>query len=247
MDAGQIKVKYTDTGHWLARCDHSTGVIELNRREYPRLSPLFRDYVWCHECVHLLYNVYDEEKCNSIVDRIFIDRAKTERERQERLDFIAKSEGMSTVYGFNPISWGIEKAADLVVQMITENKISAANLQANENSGFNALSDSDQRVAVEIMLDYGFKKAKRNSTRTAQNFFMAKMEPYLSPLSISSYSLLLNRYPWIADYIDKYEKKYGFGFTEVKPADNRDIYIGASVAVVILIVAIYLFVKYKKH
>ena len=251
MDTRMIKVRYADTGHWLARCDHSTGVIELNRREYPKLSPLYKDYVWCHEYVHLLYDIYDEGECNRIVNQIFVGRGKTEAERRERLEFILKSEGRPAVSGLvsetNPIVWGLQKASDIAINIITNAKISKAALEANENSGFNALSEDDQKAAVAIMLDYAFKKARRSSTRTAQNFFMAKMEPYLTPLSISSYAALVSRYKWIADEIAAYEKRYGFGFTEVKPADNSDLLIGAAVAVAILTVAVYLIYKHKKH
>lgn len=87
----QIKYKFADIGHWLARCDHSTNIIELNRVEFPKLSPLYRDYVWIHECVHLLYNVYDETECNSITDQIFLQRSVSESDRANRLKFIKAS------------------------------------------------------------------------------------------------------------------------------------------------------------
>lgn len=89
----QVKYRFADIGHWLARCDHSTNVIELHSVEYPKLSPLYRDYVWIHECVHLLYNVYDEAECNRITDEIFVQRATSERDRKERERFIQASNG----------------------------------------------------------------------------------------------------------------------------------------------------------
>lgn len=87
----KIEYRFADIGHWLARCDHSTNVIELNAVEFPKLSPLYRDYVWIHECVHLLYNVYDEEECNRITDEIFLSRAVSESDRRKRMSFIRAS------------------------------------------------------------------------------------------------------------------------------------------------------------
>jgi len=245
MDPRRIKVRYADTGHWMARCDHSTGVIELNRREYPKLSPIFRDYIWCHEYIHLLCDIYDEAECNRIVNQIFVGRAKNDSERRQRLQFLMNSESRPNTSGMNAISWGLTKLIGIVVDISTNAKISAQSLEANEKSGFNALSEEDQRAAVDIMLSYAFRKARRSSTRTAQNFFMAKMEPYLTPLSINSYAALVSRYKWIANEIGSYEKRYGFGFTEIKPADNKDLYLGAAAALVLLIIAGYLIFKHK--
>ena len=91
----QIRYRYADIGHWLARCDHSTGIIELNRTEFPKLSPLYKDYVWLHECVHLLYNVYDEAKCNEITDMLFLQRACSRSDYRARQRFIERSNAIS--------------------------------------------------------------------------------------------------------------------------------------------------------
>ena len=95
MEEKQITYKLTDTGHWLARCDHSTNVIELNRRNFFKLSPMMRDYIWIHECVHLKYDVYDETECNRITDEIFISRAKNDSDRMERIKFVVSSHDSS--------------------------------------------------------------------------------------------------------------------------------------------------------
>ena len=92
-----IKYRFADIGHWLARCDHSTNEIELHAVEYPKLSPLYKDYVWIHECVHLLYNVYDEEECNRITDEIFMQRASSSSDRRARAAFIQASNGTAAM------------------------------------------------------------------------------------------------------------------------------------------------------
>ena len=75
-------------GHWLARCNHNTKLVELNAREYASLSPMMQDYVWVHECVHLIADVRNETDCNRLSDEIFISRAKNSRDRQSRIDFV---------------------------------------------------------------------------------------------------------------------------------------------------------------
>ena len=88
MEIQKITYQYAEIGHWLARCNHQTKVIELNAREFNSLSPLLKDYIWVHECVHLLSDVRDETECNRMTDQIFISRAKNDRERNERQDFV---------------------------------------------------------------------------------------------------------------------------------------------------------------
>lgn len=90
-----IRYQFADTGHWLARCNHQTGVIELNAREFDSLSPMMKDYVWVHECVHLIGGVTDEAECNRISDEIFLSRAKNQRDRNARREFVASANDQS--------------------------------------------------------------------------------------------------------------------------------------------------------
>lgn len=95
MEQEKITYQYADLGHWLARCNHHSNIIELNAREYDSLSPLMKDYVWVHECVHLILDVHDEAMCNKISDDVFVSRAKNERDRISRIDFIASANDQS--------------------------------------------------------------------------------------------------------------------------------------------------------
>lgn len=88
MEAQKITYQFAETGHWLARCNHSTKVVELNAHEYASLSPMMRDYIWVHECVHLIAGVRSEADCNRLSDEIFISRAKSKRELAERRYFV---------------------------------------------------------------------------------------------------------------------------------------------------------------
>lgn len=95
MGLQKITYQYADTGHWLARCNHATGVIELNSREFNSLSPMMKDYIWVHECVHLLSEVRNESETNRISDEIFISRACNAQDRKRREDFVAAANDQS--------------------------------------------------------------------------------------------------------------------------------------------------------
>lgn len=98
-----IRHQFADTGHWLARCNHQTGVIELNAREFDSLSPMMKDYVWVHECVHLIGGVTDEAECNRISDEIFLSRAKGRRDREKRQEFVVAANDQSFTMKRTPV------------------------------------------------------------------------------------------------------------------------------------------------
>lgn len=104
MEKQKITYQFADIGHWLARCNHQTHVIELNASEWASLSPLMKDYIWVHECVHLLTDITDEQACNSISDAIFLSRSRNARDRQQRLDFVTAANDQSFTRIAKPIS-----------------------------------------------------------------------------------------------------------------------------------------------
>jgi hypothetical protein len=104
MEKQKITYQFADIGHWLARCNHQTHVIELNASEWASLSPLMKDYIWVHECVHLLTDITDEPACNSISDAIFLNRSRNARDRQQRLDFVTAANDQSFTRIAKPIS-----------------------------------------------------------------------------------------------------------------------------------------------
>lgn len=104
MEKQKITYQYADIGHWLARCNHQTNVIELNANEWDSLSPLMKDYIWVHECVHLLTDITDEQACNSISDAIFLSRSRNARGRQQRLDFVTAANDQSFTRIAKPVA-----------------------------------------------------------------------------------------------------------------------------------------------
>lgn len=98
MEKTQITYRFTDIGHWIARCNHDTDVIEINGDEFRKLSPLFQDYVWIHEHVHLLVNEYNEAQCNKMTDEIFISRASSQEDLAQRKKFVERSNSVMTAF-----------------------------------------------------------------------------------------------------------------------------------------------------
>ena len=104
MENQKITYQFADTGHWLARCNHQTNVIELNAREWDSLSPMMKEYVWVHECVHLFQDVRNETECNRITDEIFISRASSEKDMIKRQAFVSAANDQSFTRVANPTS-----------------------------------------------------------------------------------------------------------------------------------------------
>lgn len=229
-----ITYKFTDTGHWIARCNHQTNVIELNRREYPRLSPMMRDYTWIHEYVHLAYDVYDENECNRIADKIFIARAKTEKERRERQEFVANSGGLARS--------GIAVSAiiGLATTAISLGMKIYDYYQTAKESGYYALNSQERYELVSGLIKASFEEAKQGG-RSAQQIFWS----YIVQVEGvgSSYDAFINDQAnhLARSYIAKCEAEYGFKFDQVlptdwlaKPAVKYSLVILAVAAVVLL-------------
>ena len=54
-----------------------------------------KDYVWVHECVHLLSDSTSESDVNAMSDEIFVSRARSDRDRKERMAFVASANDRS--------------------------------------------------------------------------------------------------------------------------------------------------------
>ncbi|MBQ3594924.1 MAG: hypothetical protein II981_05905 [Bacteroidales bacterium] len=251
MDEKQITYRFTDTGHWLARCDHSTNEIELNRREFFKLSPMYQEYVWIHECVHLLYNVQDEAECNRITDEIFLSKAKSEKERLERVRFVASSND----YGkSNIVISGAAVLIGTLVSAVVGAGVKLGTAANNKrNSGYYSLSEADQNLLVDGFLAEAFEESLYTDTQSARDIFWSKMQPYIARKKEQSYAgWYSNNSSVVRPLITKYEEQYGFGFSDITPVrrnsgkgGGKTVVIAASVAVAVLILLIVL-IKTKK-
>ena len=63
-----------------------------------------KDYVWVHECVHLLSEVRNESETNRISDEIFISRAANAQDRKRREEFVEAANDHSFTRVTRPLS-----------------------------------------------------------------------------------------------------------------------------------------------
>lgn len=233
----KITYKLTDTGHWMARCDHSSRVIELNKNEFFKLSPLLQDYIWIHEHVHLLYDVRDEAECNRITDRIFISRAKDEKEKAERIKMVALSNQ-------NKLNW----VATLITSVIGLGTSVASSIWGGRNAGYYSLSDSDKQIYVNQLLDESFKESLLTDVQSAQEIFWTKLSPNVHRNNENTYKSWAKNNGFIDEMITRYESKYMVGFDEVTPINylaHPTIRI-VVVAMALIVAAVLFYLGIKK-
>ncbi|MBQ8761348.1 MAG: hypothetical protein IJZ06_08015 [Bacteroidales bacterium] len=244
MEEKQITYKLTDTGHWLARCDHSTNVIELNRRNFFKLSPMMQDYIWIHECVHLKYDVYDETECNRITDEIFISRAKNDSDRMERIKFVVSSHDSS-----KSNFWTM-----LVGSLISLGTSAATKAIVNGKTGYYSLDVDARRTYVDGLLAEAFKASLLTDTQSAKDIFWANLKPNIAKNKEQVYSGWRKNNGFVDEYIEKYEQMYNFGFDEITPINKKAHpeyqkmmnTIGAVAVVLAVIVLVVVLTKTKK-
>lgn len=212
MDKKQITYKLADTGHWLARCDHESKVIELNRRDFFELSPMMQDYIWIHEYVHLKYGIYDEAECNSVTDRIFISRAENEKDKISRIKFVASSHD-SVKSNF----WSV-----VVSNLISLGTTVASSVWGGRNSGYYSLSDHEQFTYVDNLLSEAFKASLLTDKQSAKDIFWSYISPNIGRAKEkTSFNAWLGNNMFARTLIAQYETQWGFGFDELTPIDEK--------------------------
>lgn len=205
MEAVKIHSRYADTGHWLARCNHDTGLIELNRRNFPRLDALMQDYIWVHEYVHLLYDVYDEAECNAIADKIFIDRAKNADDKAAREAFVRDSKGADAMSGI---------AVTAIVGLAT----TAISLgvkgyqlwkKSQDSAGYYGLPEGERYLLAKELMKAAFEGAP-DTGLSAKDIFWGLMSQIAGD---ADYDAWRAKNSFANGLVADYEKAYGRSFT----------------------------------
>ena len=216
MEKKKITYKYVNTGHWMARCDHSTNVIELNKREFFRLSPYYQEYIWIHEHVHLLCDEYDENECNNITDKIFVSRAKNDRDKARRLGFLMASADMSDTKSNIAVEAGLA-IASLVLSVLTTAGSTAGSIIGRRNSGYYAMSEADREIYVDELLAESYKESLLTDKYSARDIFWGKLSPYIARKKENTFTAWANKNPFVWSLIDSYSTQYRVNFDEVYP------------------------------
>lgn len=201
-----------DLGPVLARADHADNAIEVNRRVFYGLPPLMQEFVLCHEVCHLRYNEHDEARTNLLAMQLFMQRATSEADAQERKRFLSYLDGsdmsnitvaailgiVSAAFSLGTNVWGIVK---------------------QRNAGWYSWDNATQRANMNTMLKQAFEQSRRSASQSAEQFLWEQLRNYTYKDSSLSQFLLRSENSWVSAMIAKYEKKYGFGFSEVTPVD----------------------------
>lgn len=242
MEAGKIKVVWSNTGHWLARCNHDTGVIELNRTEFPRLSPMMQDFTFVHEYVHLLCDEYDEDRCNQIAEVVFVSRARNEIDRRRRRDFVNRSNSDGPETSHEAVTLivlaAVAAAASIATSVVNVTK-------SPEKSGYYAMSKAERRELVKTFVDKAFQASKNTGDKSARDIFWE----YMSQCGTgdATYSKWVVKNSFITRFIKDGEAKYGVGFGEVKGVDYTDYTtIKIAIALAVIGAAILIFKAVRK-
>lgn len=205
---------------------------------------MYREYVWIHECVHLIYDVYDEAECNRITDEIFLSRFKSDKDRLERIKFIARSN--DTAKSNIVISGTALLIGSLVTAALGAGTKIGMSALGKRNSGYYTLADGEKAILVEEMLSESFTESLCTDKRSAKDIFWSKMQPYVARKNEQTYAgWYSNNSALMRPLISKYESLYGFGFCDITPVVSQDKnkvnagIVAVVVSFVVLALAIY--------
>ena len=215
-----------------------------------------QEFVLCHEVCHLVYKEWDEKRANRLACELFLDRAKSAEDFAERKQFVSNLEanGMSDfaiTAAVTATAAGIAAAAGLsagelagiIISSITAVAGIATTIYsivAARNVGWYSWNKTTQQTWLDTALQTSFEAARRSSNRSAKDFFWAQLSPVTNKDESVEEWMNRNANSWVGPVITKYEKRYGFGFDEVRPID-----LTAYPLVIVAIGAIVAFVVYR--
>lgn len=227
-------VERTDLGPVLARADHQENAIEVNGRAFYALPPLVQEFVLCHEVCHLRHNEWDEARTNQLAARLFLERARSAADREQRQRFLSYLDGTDGDYS----NWWQAVIAAIPAAFSLGTTIYG--IVKNQNAGWYSWDKATQQSNLNVMLKAAFEQSRKSRSRSAADFFWEQLEPNTNKDDSLEKFLSRSGNAWVRQYIAKYEKAYGFGFTEVTPID-----LTAYPLVIVAIGAVVAFVIYR--
>lgn len=223
-----------DLGPVLARADHLENTIEVNAKVFYRLPPMMQEFVLCHEVCHLKHNEWDEARTNQLATELFLRRAKGEADLEQRKRFMSYVDGHG---GYSNL--GVEAILAMAGSVFSLGT-SIFGIIRQRNSGWYSWDISTQRANLKTLLTQAFEQSRKSSRQSAAEFFWAQIQAYTAKDSSLDQFLRRTANEWVNNEIAKYEKAYGFGFTEVTPID-----LTAFPMVIIALGALVGFAVYK--
>lgn len=232
-----IIIREADLGPVIARTDHRDGAIEVNRQVFYKLPPLMQEFVLCHEMVHLRYGVRDEADTNALAAQIFMERAQSPDDADDRQVFLSYLHDTGhDNFDFVGLGLGLFSLGTTVAGIIK-----------NRNAGWYSWSDAERTTNLKAMLANAFEKSRRSKTLPASAFFWQEMQQYTNKDKSLEKFLSRSGNSWVSAYIASYESKYGFGFYDVTPIDWLALpAVRIALAAVIAVGAVLAWRKYRK-
>lgn len=203
-----------DLGPVLARADHLDNAIEVNGKVFYSLPPMVQEFVLCHEVCHLKHNEWDEQRTQQLAARLFMDRATSEADREERQRFLSYLDGRDmsniTVAAILGIVSGVIGLGSSIYGVIKQ-----------RNSGWYSWNEATQRSNIDVMLKESFEQSRRTNKKSAADFLWEQLKLYTFKDDSLDDFLARSSNAWVRPVISKYEATYGFRLDEVTPIDLR--------------------------
>ena len=210
-----IKVREcADLGPVIARADHQTNTIEVNRKIFYGLPPMVQEFVLCHEVCHLRHNEHDEARTNQMAAELFMQRATGDEDRRLRADFLEYLYGKEGDYS-NELATIIISAVSAAVAIGT----TIYSIVSARNAGWYTWNAATQKKWLESALTTAFEQSRASGSRSAADYFWAQLAGCTAKDESLDEWLGRSSNEWVKNVIKKYEKAYGFGFKEVTPID----------------------------
>lgn len=227
----KIIVREADLGPVIARADHWEGAIEVNKDVFYKLPPRVQEFVLCHEVCHLKHNEWDEDRTNALASDLYLSRATSDADREERQEFLSYLDGNG---GYSNFAWAALIAPALSLGYTVYGIIK------DRNKGWYSWDSATQQSNLNSMLKNAFEQARRSSSQSAADFFWAQMQQYDYKDSDLQKFLSRSKNAWVQPVIDQYEQAYGFSFEAVTPID-----LTAYPIVIVAIGLVVGFIVYK--
>ena len=224
-------------GPVIARANHDTNVIELNADIYPSMPPYMREYVMCHELVHLEYGEYDEQRTNEIAQRIFLNNAKGEADLEARKDFLRL--GTANANQSNLGTVAITSIIGLAMTVFSTG--SGLIGQYKSSNPFTSLELADQKKLTRNMIVAAFEQSQLVNDKSAKQIFEGLLANYWS----NGYDAFVDKYrEWFLPMVAEVARGYDFGWNDITPI-NLWKYAPFRIAVIVAVAALAVFITAK--
>lgn len=234
-----IKIREAaDLGPVIARADHRDRAIEVNRKIFYGLPPMAQEFVLCHELCHLRYDDHDEARTNQRAADLFMQRATNADDRRARAAFLSYLESNGGYSNLGPVE--IVSIVGTVVTAVTSIAVTIYQVVAARNAGWYSWNQGTKHKWLEGALNIAFEQARRSGSRSAADYFWAQLAPCTAKDEAVEEWMNRKGNEWVKPVIAKYEKAYGFGFTEVTPID-----LTVYPLVIVAIGAVAAFIVYR--